>query len=535
MGLNIGRGISIGTGITITFEYPSAPTNTVLPVISGTAQVRVTVNCSTGTWLPGIPGPITGYTYQWQLGTTNILGATSNSYLIPVSDVGQTLRCEVTATNSTGSTAVFTLNTPAILPNVPGAPTSVVATGQPIGVAVINFVPPVDDGGSAITSYTATSNTGGFSGSSASSPITVTGVPLGQSYFFNVVATNIVGNGPPGVSNTIILGITLTLDNTITGIDGNEIVRINTPGTKVYTVSPSAGIRIYNRNTSTGELTYSSTTGPSSPTDMTFSNDGTYIFALGSSGYQVRNSSTLAFVASAVAGQGAERFTITPDNKFLYSVGFQINTPPATGSYAVIYIRAWDPSTNTFGSSSTITFNPSGYSPVYNIFTSADGKNLYILTYGVTGGGGGLFKYDIDATTGALSNYGAVGTGTPSPSCVMSYDQKNIYIGGIGGNVETYSRNISTGNLTFVNSINIGSSSATDAMSIISSDNLLFTTSGQFNRNVTTGLLTFITGSSSYALAQWSVISPDDKNLYTVEPGSPTPGATESLKTYTIS
>lgn len=95
----------------IGLTYASAPVNTSLPVISGTARAGQTLSVSTGSWV-GQPAPT--YTYQWQEGTTNISGATSNTYALDLDDVGSTFRCIVTATNSEGSASATSASTSAV-------------------------------------------------------------------------------------------------------------------------------------------------------------------------------------------------------------------------------------------------------------------------------------------------------------------------------------------------------------------------------------------------------------------------------------
>jgi hypothetical protein len=85
---------------------PSAPANTALPTIAGSARDGSTVTATTGTWTGTTP---LAFTYQWQrcnaagASCTNLGGATSASYLVVPADVGSTLRVIVTATNSVGS------------------------------------------------------------------------------------------------------------------------------------------------------------------------------------------------------------------------------------------------------------------------------------------------------------------------------------------------------------------------------------------------------------------------------------------------
>lgn len=90
------------------------PSNTVAPVVSGTAAVGQTLSTTDGTW-SGNPAPTT-FTYQWQLGTTDITGATSSTYVIQAGDVGNTLRCVVTATSTSGSTSANSNNSGVVAP-----------------------------------------------------------------------------------------------------------------------------------------------------------------------------------------------------------------------------------------------------------------------------------------------------------------------------------------------------------------------------------------------------------------------------------
>jgi hypothetical protein len=76
----------------------NTPVNTVAPAITGTAQEGQTLTCSTGTW-SGSPS----YTYQWKRNGSNIGSATNSTYTVVTADVGQSIKCTVTATNFIGS------------------------------------------------------------------------------------------------------------------------------------------------------------------------------------------------------------------------------------------------------------------------------------------------------------------------------------------------------------------------------------------------------------------------------------------------
>jgi fibronectin-binding autotransporter adhesin len=87
---------------------PSAPANTALPALSGTAQDGHTLSVSNGSWKSDSS---LSYSYKWGRcdsagnGCSTISGATHSSYKATSSDVGHRLRATVTAKNSAGSTA----------------------------------------------------------------------------------------------------------------------------------------------------------------------------------------------------------------------------------------------------------------------------------------------------------------------------------------------------------------------------------------------------------------------------------------------
>lgn len=75
------------------------PQNVSPPVINGNRWTGQTLSCSTGVWI-GFPSLV--FSYQWRRGSTNI-GTNSPNYRLVNADMGQSITCVVTGTNTAGS------------------------------------------------------------------------------------------------------------------------------------------------------------------------------------------------------------------------------------------------------------------------------------------------------------------------------------------------------------------------------------------------------------------------------------------------
>ena len=173
----------------LTLEIPSAPEFTGIVTSNGQASVSVSVADNGNS-------PITEYNVLCF--NANLVGFSNTSPTSPITVSGLTngdmYACLATATNAVGTSLVSEASAPFTLATPPSAPqiTSIELgdTQASINVSV------ADDGGSPVTSFTALCGSGvaDFSYTdSPTSPITVSGLVNGLTYFCLVSATNDVG------------------------------------------------------------------------------------------------------------------------------------------------------------------------------------------------------------------------------------------------------------------------------------------------------------------------------------------------------
>jgi hypothetical protein len=110
----------------------SAPVNTAVPSIAGSAQRGIVLVSGLGTW----NGIGNSYAYQWQRsadGTTwtNIAAATGTTYTLAVADEGDEVRLAVTATNADGTATATSAATPAVTASPPVNTTVPAVAGNP--------------------------------------------------------------------------------------------------------------------------------------------------------------------------------------------------------------------------------------------------------------------------------------------------------------------------------------------------------------------------------------------------------------------
>lgn len=90
--------VTVDTSGPISLGSASAPTNTVLPAISGTLAEGDVLTAYEGVWT-GAPT----FTYQWKNAGVNISMATNRTYTLVAGDSGDDITVTVTGTNTAGS------------------------------------------------------------------------------------------------------------------------------------------------------------------------------------------------------------------------------------------------------------------------------------------------------------------------------------------------------------------------------------------------------------------------------------------------
>ena len=187
---------------------PSATTNSATPATTPDAPTIGTATRGNGEATITFSAPssnggsaITYYTVTSNTGVTAYAGTSPITVTGLTNGVSYTFT--VTASNALGTSTASSATSGVTPATVPDAPTNIAAS---IGdtSAGITFSAPASNGGSAITYYTVTSNTGGHSTTTTSTSAIMTGLTNGVTYTFTVTATNAIGTSTSsGTSNGV--------------------------------------------------------------------------------------------------------------------------------------------------------------------------------------------------------------------------------------------------------------------------------------------------------------------------------------------
>ncbi len=228
-------GLTLGTS----YSFTVATTNA-----AGTGRASVASNSVTPATVPAAPvigiaaagigevsvaftppsnnGGVTITSYTATCGANSQSGSVSP--IIVTELVSASVTCSVVAINSVGTSAPSAASNNVTPLAVPDAPVIGVATAGTASVSVA-FTPPINNGASAITSYTA--NCGANSTSGAASPLVVTGL-ANAAVTCTVTATNAVGVSTPSAASNSVTPVTVANAPTaVSATAGNGTITVS--------------------------------------------------------------------------------------------------------------------------------------------------------------------------------------------------------------------------------------------------------------------------------------------------------------------
>lgn len=399
-----------------------APTSTAAPTVSGTPQQGQTLTTSDGSWT-GLP---LTFGYAWDdcdttgNNCTAITGATSSSYTLTASDVGQTVRSVVTASNPFGSgasssdpTSPVTPLPPAntVLPSISGSTTSGQTlttsagswTNNPSSYAYV-WEDCNGSGSSCTTINGATSHT-----------YTLTSTDVGHTIRSVVTATNVGGSGsatsnqtpavasnvPNAPANTALPSVsgTATQGQTLTTSNGSWS---NSPSSYTYgwqdCNSSGASCSTIAAATSSSYRLTANDVGHTIRSVVTASNSGGSASATSPASGMVGAPSVAPpanSAAPAISGQAVQGQTLTTSN------GSWTNSPTSYG-------YQWQ----DCNGSGTGCSNISGATAASYTLTSADVGHTLVVVVTATNSGGSASKASGPTATVTASTGGGGGTTT---------------------------------------------------------------------------------------------------------------------------
>jgi Fibronectin type III domain len=368
-------------------------------------------------------------------------------------------------------------------PTVPTAPTitRVVAGYED---ATIYFNPPSSNGGSAITSYTVTSDPDGIFDTGTSSPITLSRLTGGTTYTFTVYATNFVGDSPPSSASNPVTPLSPTVPsaptirNAVAGYE-NATIYFNPPSN-----NGGSTITGYTVTSSPGGITQTGTSSPITISSLTGGTTYTFtVYATNSVGDSPASSAsnpvtpptvpTAPTITNAVAGDGNATITFTAPTSnggstiLTYTVTSSPDGLTSSVSYPATSITISGLVNHTAYTFTLVATNAIGDSPSSNTSSSVTPLPIGTLTQTFTtvgtstwtapsttrsvtylvvgGGGGGGAAYDNGGAGGGGGGMVLSGSMSVTPGTTYTIVVGNGGAGGIGTGVAPVSRTETNG------------------------------------------------------------------------------------------
>ncbi|WP_080612418.1 putative Ig domain-containing protein [Shewanella xiamenensis] len=370
----VGGAVSTDTSVDFTVNFSESVSNIstddfALGTTGGATGTIASVSASSGSSVTVTVSGITGNgTIKLNLnGATNISDAAGN--------VGP-------AAYTSGSAHTVAI------PTVPDAPTIGTATAGD-GQVSVAFSAPGNNGGSAITGYTVTSNPGGFTNTGASSPILITGLTNGTAYTFTVTATNGIGTGTASAASN---SATPKADQTITFAQPSNYNFGTTPN---LSATSDSGLTVTFSSSTTGVCTVSGVA-------LTFVSAGTCTIDADQAGNSATNAATTvtqSFTVNAVVPDAPTIGTATAGDA---EATVTFTAPASTGGASIL------------AGGYTVTASPGG--------ATGTGSGSPVTVTGLTNGASYTFTVTATNSAGTGAASGASNSITPAAPQTITFN-----------------------------------------------------------------------------------------------------------------
>jgi hypothetical protein len=360
-----GKGSATPTG-----QQPPASTSP--PSISGTAMAGQTLSSSTGSW----SGVSLSYAYQWKRcdlsgnGCNGISGATGSTYSLGASDVGTTLRVDVTASNKNGSATATSAQSSVVAP-APAAPAAPSNTTLPqvSGTAQVGQTLTGSNGSwsGSPTSYayqwkrcdTSGANCAAIAGATTSS-YALASADAGATVRFAVTATNSGGStAATSAATAVVTAPTAPTNTAAPSISGTtQVSKVLTGATGSWSGTPTSYGYQWRRCDSTGG-TCADISGATASTYTLQSADlsktlRVVVTATNSVGSSSATSAATAAITSATSSTGSGMFGVSDGGDITWEADAtrqrELDSMRAMGAKWVRYDFTWSGIEATKGS-----------------------------------------------------------------------------------------------------------------------------------------------------------------------------------------
>jgi len=253
-----GLGSASATSAATSAVVDIVPTNTALPVVSGTARTGATLSTTNGSWTSSP----SSFEYQWKRSNTasgvytDITSATSRTYELTDADIDKYIKVSIIASNSVGaSSAELSAATSIVLDltdSVVPTTTTPVATATGFTFSISNYS----------NSYTYAVSTTKGTVSRSTDDVTVTGLAAGESATVTIAVTRtnykpgsktVSGSAtPPTTTTTAAPALSIVIQAPVTTVaQGQASVATLAPTTTTLPVLGANGVPVPTTTTTT--------------------------------------------------------------------------------------------------------------------------------------------------------------------------------------------------------------------------------------------------------------------------------------------